>query len=336
MYELLSTKMMVLAESGAIAAGVSVADLMENAGRVVAGVIIENFVPQPVIVLCGSGNNGGDGWVCARYLAKAGFAVTIATSTPRETLSGSPALMAKKWQGGVVSLDSNCFSGYGLLVDAFLGSGLSRPLSAEIAEIFKAIPKHIKRVAIDMPSGVCGNTGQADDNALRVDITVTFLRKKIGHVLFPGRSYCGKIYVTDIGITDNFIDSQNLCWENDPSLWFNNWPEIDYRSHKYQRGHCTVIAGPAWSTGAARLSAMAALRIGSGLVTTIGLNEASVNMLAQHQTAIMTAILEVPAMLGDWLQKRRSNCVVLGPGIMGNNSNITGFDIRRRRFNRFV
>lgn len=275
--EIITVAEMVEADRYAEAHGVPVATLMEHAGRAVADEVCKRWSPRRVAVLCGPGNNGGDGRVAARLLKERGWTV-------QDTLDGAE-----------------------LAIDALFGAGLSRPLQGDAAEFAEA-SKNLTVVAIDVPSGLHGDLGRPLGNVcVRADLTVTFFRKKPAHVLMPGRLLCGEIVLADIGIPDAALAAPKL-FENGPSLWRFPWP--DPAAHKYARGHCVVVSGPAHATGAARLAARGALRIGAGLVSVASPPDA-VAVNAASLTAIMVKPL---GDLGDLLKDERLNAVVIGPG----------------------
>jgi len=166
-------------------------------------------------------------------------------------------------------------------------------------------------VAVDMPSGISGDTGQPLGGVyVRAALTVTFFRKKPGHLLLPGRALCGETVVADIGIPAEAANTQ--LHENTPALWRFPWPELE--GHKYSRGHCVVVSGGAAHTGAARLAARAALRVGAGLVSVASPSDA-VAVNAGHLTAIMVKPFDGRAGLAELLSDKRLNVVVLGPGL---------------------
>lgn len=170
-------------------------------------------------------------------------------------------------------------------------------------------------VAVDLPSGVSGESGNVLGAAFRADTTVTFVRKKPGHLLQPGRSLCGEIVVADIGIADSIVDEVNVrCFENHPVLWRKNFPSLAVDTHKYRRGHVGVFSGAATATGAARLSAMAAARAGAGAVTVLSPAEA-LAANAAHLTSIMLRRAGTLDEIATFLGERRPDALVYGPGL---------------------
>jgi hydroxyethylthiazole kinase-like uncharacterized protein yjeF len=304
-HALLTPDQMYRADALAVAAGVSSLTLMERAGRAVAEEILRRFGARPTLVLCGPGNNGGDGYVVARLLRDWGWPVRVALAGETARLKGDAAIMAKRWGGPFESVTS--LDGAGLIVDALFGAGLSKPLSAQVLNLISMVKVPV--VAIDMPSGIDGATGTARPAAFKADLTVTFFRKKPGHVLMPGREYCGETVVADIGIPGQVLD------EIKPRLMENSAPELPQagpNQHKYRRGHAVVVSGAAHQTGAARLAARSALRVGAGLVTVASPRAAMVANEA-HLTAIMLAEVDDALALGRLLADRRKNAVCVGP-----------------------
>ena len=222
-----------------------------------------------IAVVCGPGNNGGDGFVAARLLRERGFTVRLGLLGSREALKGDAAAMAKRWGEPVEPLTPATIAGADLIVDALFGAGLARPIEGVAAEVVAAINAAGKPVvAVDVPSGLDGTTGASTGPVVQATCSVTFFRLKPGHLLLPGRMLCGKLRLADIGIPASVLDEiKPSTHANRPSLWraLYPWPRLD--GHKYARGHAVVVSGPADSTGAARLGARGALRIGAGLVT---------------------------------------------------------------------
>lgn len=276
---ILTVAEMAAADRAAIAAGTQGVVLMERAGQAVADAVADRFPPQPVQVLCGPGNNGGDGYVVARLLRDRGWPVEL-------LVLGAPATpdaqaMAARWEGQSRPLTGA--PGPALVIDALFGAGLSRPLDGVAAQVVAAIsgrPESV--VAVDIPSGVPGDTGQPLGPAVCAGLTVTFHARKPGLALEPGRSLCGEIVVADIGLGD----TPSRLTENGPELWLRRFPWPTAVSHKHARGRLIVVSGDAWSTGAARLAARAGLRIGAGLVSLYATEEARLANAA-HLEAVM-------------------------------------------------
>src|SRR3984885_4711348 len=289
--EILTVAEIYAADRFAVAHGVLSLDLMENAGRAVADAIASRWSPRPIAVLCGPGNNGGDGFVAARYLADRGWRVRLAWLGDPRALKGDAPTMARRWHGPVEPLSSAVLEGAECAIVALFGAGLTRPLDGVAKDTVGALnASPIPVAAIDVPSGLQGDLGRPlDDDGICIDadLTVTFFRKKPGHVLMPGRLRCGEVVVADIGIPLASLDTINpRIFENIPPLWEADYPWPKPLGHKYSRGHCVVVSGPAHATGAARLAARGALRRGAGLVSVASPLE-SVLVNAAALTAIM-------------------------------------------------
>jgi len=317
MIELLTAAEMERADRQTIAAGVPGTTLMANAGRAVADLVSVRFpAGSDVAVVAGPGNNGGDGFVAARVLAERGYAARVLVVGGVGRLKGDAAAAAKSWGGGVTLADAAGLEGADVVIDALFGAGLDRPvegLPRRMIEAMNAGPAPI--VAVDLPSGINGTSGAVMGTAVNAAYTVTFFRKKPGHLLLPGRLHCGAISVADIGIPDAVLAQiAPQTFENLPALWRGALPVPKDSGHKYDRGHAVVVSGPSWSTGAARLAARGALRAGAGLVTIASPREAlSVNAAAN--LAVMVRPVDGAAELSKFLGDRRLNALAIGPGI---------------------
>ena len=306
--EILSVAEMTAADAAAVAAGTPGAVLMDRAGGAVATAITDRWSPRRVLVLCGPGNNGGDGYVVARRLAQAGWAVRTASLADRGRLSGDAALASQDWDGpdgplAVASLDAA-----DLVVDALFGAGLARPLDGPAAAVLRAAEASgLPIVAVDLPSGLPGDGAGPLGYAPACALTVTFHRKKPAHVLEPGRSLCSEVAVADIGLQPQ---AGHKLFENLPALWLDAfpWPRTD--AHKYARGSVAVVSGHMTHTGAARLAARAALRIGAGLVTLLSPPDA-VLVNAAHLEAVMLKPFANAGELADAVS--RATAAVIGP-----------------------
>jgi NAD(P)H-hydrate epimerase len=315
MTELLSVQQMYDADRAAMAAGISGEVLMEAAGRETARAILDRFGPRPTTVLCGPGNNGGDGFVIGRLLKKAGAKVSLALLGDRANLRGDAAIMAKRWRGRVALMETEILDGAALVVDAIFGAGLARPVTGRAKTVLAAArARELPIIAVDTPTGLHGDSGQVLGFAPQAAMTVTFFRPKSGHLLYPGRGLCGELRVVDIGIPDRVLQQiQPRTWINQPSIWLPSWPPPSPEGHKYNRGHAVVLSGGVGKTGAARLAAMAALRVGAGLVT-VASPQAAVPENAAHLTAVMINSWRDSAGFRRLLADPRRNAVCLGPG----------------------
>jgi len=341
------------AEEMAIEAGVVSAQLMERAGQAL-GVLIEQVFQQQiaatrdksslvhdqqgethqgngnhnksenedtvtkplVVVLCGPGKNGGDGFVAARRLHDLGWPVRVATLIPRENFSGDARLMADLYEGEPVPLTPSALEGAGLIVDAILGTGLSRDISDELSVMVNAVNgSGFPVVAIDIPTGVHADTGMIMGAAIKAGRTLTFITRKPGHVLYPGRAFCGITEIAPVGVPDEIIAKTGpQMMVNDLAIWGRVWPRPGPLTHKYQRGASVIVSGGVSSTGAARLAARGALRAGAGIVTVL-CPASALLVNATHLTAIMVSAGDTPEQISDHLSDPRISSVVIGPGL---------------------
>lgn len=290
---LLSADQMRAAEAAAINAGVASASLMESAGDAVAQVAMKGWSKRPVAVVCGPGNNGGDGFVAARRLADAGWDVSVLRLGDVAALKGDAKLMADLYEGAVAAFSPAALGNAGLIIDAMFGTGLTRPIDGAMREGVDAInASPAPALAVDLPSGVNADTGAVMGAAVNAARTVTFFAKKPGHVLFPGRAFCGAIDVADVGIPPTALSGIQLgTFENQPALWGRALARPNWQTHKYHRGHVFVASGGPHNTGAARLAALAAQRIGAGLVTVLSPKSAA-DINAAHLTSIMVRVAD--------------------------------------------
>lgn len=316
MNEILTIEEMGKADQLTISAGTPGIVLMERAGRAVADCASEMVKSgASIFILCGPGNNGGDGFVAARCLSGRGFQVSVGLLGELAALRDDAALAAEGWTGAILPLKEISVQGIDLVIDALFGAGLNRPIDGEAREALeKVAAAGIPVLAVDVPSGIEGNTGQVLGFAAPPTSTVTFARPKPAHLLYPGRRLCGRVAVKDIGI------SQTTISEIAPKLFVNGpwvWPDIpahpEEEGHKFRRGHLLVVSGGIESTGAARLAAQAGARAGAGLVTVASPSEALV-VNAAALTDIMVRRADGVEGLSGLLNDPRRNAVVLGPG----------------------
>ena len=293
--------------------------LMESAGNSISIEIRKRWTKSRILIICGPGNNGGDGFVVARLMRKLGWPVKVILYGEEKKLTGDIAVNANRWKesgGNIDTLDTDLIIWSDIIVDALFGTGLSRRLDNRINYFFSEININNKIcVAVDIPSGISGNTGNAldnsnypfNDNILKCDLTVTFFRPKIGHLLLPAKDYCGELVVTDIGIPEDIIgniDTKILI--NHPSEIDKIFPSI--MDHKYNRGYLAVFGGN--MPGAAKLASISALRIGSGLVSIFAENEMRDFYISEYPELIFNDLSLWEKQIDD----SKINALVLGPG----------------------
>ncbi len=314
--ELLTTGEMAEADRLAVASGVPSLSLMENAGRAVADAAV-GLMPRGsrAHVLCGPGNNGGDGFVAARLLREQGYSVRLHLLGAADDLKGDAAVMAARWGGTIEPLSAFDASAPGIVIDALFGAGLARALEGPAAAAVEVVnARGWPVLSVDVPSGLDGTTGASAGPVVRAWRTVTFFRRKPGHVLLPGRALCGEVVLAQIGIPDKVLEAiAPQTYVDAPALWRSAFPSPRAGDHKYTRGHALVMSGPARQTGAARMAARGALRIGAGLVT-VGASAGALAINAAHLTAIMLAEIGSAKGLAEALEDTRMNAVAIGPG----------------------
>jgi hydroxyethylthiazole kinase-like uncharacterized protein yjeF len=305
-FEVLTPEESARADALAVAAGIPVGRLMAAAGAAVALAARRRFRPTRTLVLAGPGNNGGDGYVAARLLEQAGWPVAVAALAPPPPGSDA-AEAAGRWRGPCRPFVPEEAARAGLVIDAVFGAGLSRPVEGLVAATLAAARGPV--LAVDIPSGVDGATGQVRGFAPQAALSVTFFRRKPGHLLLPGRGLCGEVVLADIGLPASVLAAvAPRCRHNLPGLW--RLPPVAPGAYKYGRGHVTVLAG-AGMTGAARLVAAGARRAGAGLLTVVAPDRASADVLRGGAPGAI--VTEAP--LEDLLADARRRVWVIGPGL---------------------
>jgi len=313
---LLTPDQMAAADRAAMAGGVPGARLMAAAGAAVAQAIQDRWAPAPVVVLCGPGNNGGDGFVAARLLKAAGWPVRVALLGDRGALRGDAAGAAGAWDGPVEPAAPGALRGAALIVDALLGAGLNRAPDGALEPLIHAVnAAGVPVCAIDVPTGLDGATGQNPGAAIQADLTVTFFRRKPGHLLLPGRQLCGELRCADIGIAARALEAiaGPRTYANGPDLWLPLFPWPRAGDHKYRRGHVLVVGG-ALMLGASRLACLAAARIGAGLVT-LAVPPSAWEVQAAALTSVMVEPLPAVGRLDAALSDPRRATLLIGPGL---------------------
>ena len=326
-HRLLTAEQMQRVDKTAAAQGLCTFTLMQRAGAAVAQGV-RSIAPAPcnVLIIAGPGNNGGDGAVAAVNLLAQGYEIEF-VRVGVQPAPGSDVFRAfELWEQNVaagaphnasteIHRLPSMISNAAVIVDAMFGAGLSRPLSSIPEQLVDMINgSSTPVVAVDVPSGLDGNSHAVQGVCVQATLTVTFFLKKPAHVLFPGRQLCGQVLLSHIGLSaDQLATDEAQCWTNQPALFIEKLPQLQADGHKFQRGHVLVRSGPVKSTGAARLSAETAIHSGAGLVTLATSTEALATNAA-HLTAVMLQQVDTSAQWIEALGDPRINTVVLGPG----------------------
>jgi len=293
---------------------------MERAGYQVFKFISENFKKkrQSTIVLCGPGNNGGDGFVVAKYLMKKGYKIKVYTFIEKNKYTGDALKAHKKFKGIVENFDFFKIEKNTLIIDALFGIGLTRSIKGKLAKIFKLVNKSQNTViSIDIPSGVSSDTGKILGNAIKADFTITFHRRKIGHILNPGKTFSGKLKVVDIGFEKKMI---TRYLENNPTLWKKFFPWKRYDGHKYSRGRVVIYGSQKEFTGATILSSQAALRTGVGSVKILCTSKTLQIYSIKFPSVLKKEINNIDQ-LKKFLKKEKITSILIGPG-SGSNKKV--------------
>jgi hydroxyethylthiazole kinase-like uncharacterized protein yjeF len=323
--ELLSNAEMALADRLTIASGIPGSVLMDRAGAAVARaasrlLATRNPHDSRIAVFCGPGNNGGDGFIAARALKAEGFKVSLGLLGELASLKGDAAGAAQGWSDAVLRFEDVPLEETDLAIVAIFGAGLMRDIEGPARDAILRLNEWTRRtqkpiVAVDIPSGIDGSTGQVRGVAVEATQTVTFFRLKPGHLLLPGHLHCGEISLVDIGIPESVLTAiAPKTFANGPSVWGKHFPRPRAEGHKYNRGHALVLSGSLAHTGAARLAARGALRSGAGLVT-VATPQDALAVHAAALTAVMTRVCDSVEDLTELLADRRKNAVVMGPGL---------------------
>jgi hydroxyethylthiazole kinase-like uncharacterized protein yjeF len=317
--ELLTPAQMGEADRMAIATGTPGIVLMERAGHSVADEAARLARSRGrIVVLCGPGGNGGDGFVAGRLLADRHYHVELRLLGRRETLTGDAAIAASRYPGAVLPAADMALNSADCVIDALFGAGLARDAEGEAKAAIQRVNVFARAggpvLAVDVPSGVDGATGQVRGVAVEAKATVSFFRLKPGHLLYPGRALCGAIRLADIGIPASVLKRiAPRAFIDAPVLWREALPHLRAETHKYARGAALILSGAAHQTGAARLAARSALRAGAGIVSLASpLDAVAAN--AAHVTAVMVAPFSGVAGLEALLADERRRAVALGPG----------------------
>ncbi|MCB1559439.1 MAG: NAD(P)H-hydrate dehydratase [Alphaproteobacteria bacterium] len=315
--EILSIEQMRQAEEASLSGKTSSYTLMQRAGRAVADIVREQYEKQPVLVLCGSGNNGGDGFIAASELKRKKWNVTVACKLEAEYLEGDVARAAEEWGDDFDTLEKVEIPQDGIIIDAIFGTGLEREITGDAQEVLFALQRtQCPIVSVDVPSGTYADSGDCQPCTPQAELTITFFRKKLAHVLLPGRVACGEIVIADIGIKDEVLEDVqgSFIRENDPSLgWQDDASTKAFWTHKYHHGHVTVLGGKRL-TGAGVLASLSALRIGAGLVS-VAAHPEVIDIYRNASPSLMVEPMQEMARFKDhYINDDRRNVLLIGPG----------------------
>ena len=291
---------------------------MERAGyKVFQHIKTQYKKKQSVIVLCGPGNNGGDGFVVARYLMNNSYKTTVYTYDSKNIYKGDALKALNNFKGNTKKISQLNLKKDALIIDALFGIGLKRKIDKKIKKIFKKINKSNNQViAIDIPSGISSNNGKILGSAIRANSTITFHRKKIGHMLGDGKKFSGKLTVVDIGFTEKKM--KNKYTENSPNLWLKYFPWKNIYDHKYSRGRVVIYGGQQKEfTGATILSSQAALRTGTGSVRIICSKDNLQIYSLKFPSVLKTEINDIKE-FKKFLKNEKITSVLIGPGSSSN------------------
>jgi len=293
---------------------------MQKAGDQIFKFINNNFKnKQPIIVLCGPGNNGGDGFVIAKHLKDHGYPVKVYIFANANNYKGDSLTALKEFKGELKKINLFKLQRNALIIDAVFGIGLKRNIKGILSKVFRKINQSKNPVvSVDIPSGVCSNTGEILGNAIKADFTITFHRKKIGHVVGFGKQFSGRIKVVNIGFVQRKVKTR--CYENSPDLWTKYFPWKKPSSHKYSRGRVIVYGGQKEFTGATILSAQAALRTGTGSVKIVCSKDTLQIYSVKFPSVLKTEINNI-LQLENFLKREKITSFLIGPG-SGSNKKI--------------
>lgn len=314
---LLTPAEMTAVDAAAAASGIDSFGLMLQAGAGVAASFLRHYPSaRRAVVLCGPGNNGGDGYVAARCLRDSGVEVAVFHLGDPDRLKGDAARAFSGWLGKGAPIEEYRPAEGDIVIDALFGAGLTRAVPEAVSAVIARIEEaRLPVLAVDLPSGIDGRTGMMLGAAFAAERTITFMTRKPGHLLMPGRELSGVLEVLDIGIPARIVRGQasGKLAENRPEQWQRWLTSSGPETHKYKRGHLVVFSGEKGKTGAARMSAMSGLKAGAGLVTIASPADA-MDENAAHLTAVMLHGIDGDAELLDWLKDERLRSFVLGPG----------------------
>ncbi len=304
--------------------GIKFLDLMENAGKSAFTKIEKTIIPslkefnKKILILCGPGNNGGDGLVIAKYLLKSGYKVDI--SFPISSKSKINKYSNNKLKNLDISpqkFDDLNLIKYSMIIDSIFGIGLSRNFSSNLIKIVEKINKaKACKVSIDIASGINSDSGDLMPISIKANHTITFVAPKVGHYLLPGKINSGNIHVVSIGEKKSEILRATRLSKvelNIPESWIKKFKWPSKFDHKYKRGHILVKSGPLTSTGASRLAAVSALRSGAGVVT-LASETSALEVNASHLTSVMLKEINNTEEFFNFVKEKKIKTLIIGPG----------------------
>ena len=267
---------------------------------------------QPIIVLCGPGNNGGDGFVIAKHLKKKGYLPKVYMLSNKKNIKGDSFKALNDYGGKIKKISSLIITKNSLIIDAIFGTGLKRNINGSLKKVFNQIKKSNNRVvSIDIPSGISSETGRIMGSAIKADYTVTFHKKKLGHCINSGRKFSGKIKVVDIGFEKKKMKNSFLI--NSPKLWIKHFPLKKKFHHKYSRGRALIFGSTKEFTGATILAAEAALRTGVGSVKIICTKD-TLQIYSIKFPSVLKMEINNINQLKSFLKKEKITSILIGPG----------------------
>ena len=310
---ILSNEEMAQADQITISSGIPSLQLMENAGQAVFKNLPKRNLDR-ILVLAGPGNNGGDGFVTARLLIERGIKVDIYFFGAAKISKDCEINKNKINEDNIIN-EINSISQYTYVVDALFGTGFSREIPKVLLNLFFKIKKSDLPVyAVDIPSGIDGNSSKVYGDCLNCLKTITFFNKKKCHYLYPGKRFCGEVVVEDIGINQDILKTmQPKIKNNRPELWINEFPFPNSGDHKYSRGLLVINSGPIYKTGAARLAGRSAMRVGAGAVKLICDEDAAKVLEPQISVELISVVKEKNEIQQIFKDKKVSS-VLVGPG----------------------
>lgn len=322
-HDIVTNDILQYAAKRTIESGATAEELIDEAAhRIVTAVKHHKSASLKIDILCGPGNKGGIGFVVATLLKELKYRVRVYVFlSPDKVFKSEAAHAAEVFIGKTLKMSNFEPDPDVLVIDALFGSSLSKPIEAPYFEVIERLNHGVKAgvIAIDMPSGICGNTSKINSIAVEADTTIAFDRLRPGHVLFPGHAFCGKIELVPTDIQEVFLSPSLGHFAHQVHIntheYYNDFiPKLDPCLHKYNRGYALILSGGIRSTGAARLAARAAARTGAGIVK-IGAPRDAISVIAAHETSIIPCDVSDKTTFEKQLNDKRLGCLIAGPGL---------------------